>query len=91
MITEDFDATEFLKFLDSDAEKGKKLTGIVAMTITLAEAFAKRANISKYAAFEGISAYMMLHISIETKKELALDAIKSITEMINRNEPNTKH
>lgn len=91
MITEDFDASEFIKFLQSDVTDEKKLSGIVAMTITIAEAFSKRGEISKYAIFEGVAAYMMLHIAVEVKKEIALQAIQGMTQMINQNIPNTKH
>lgn len=91
MITDDFDASEFLKYLDSDAPLDMKLSGTVAMLITLAEAFAKRGDISKYAVFEGVSAFMMLHIAVETRKEIALDAIKTMTQLVKNHQPESKH
>lgn len=91
MITEDLDASEFLRFLESDITDAQKLSGIVAMAITISEEFAKRGGITKYAVFEGVSAYMMLHIAVEVKKEVAIQAIKNMTKLINETEPNTKH
>jgi hypothetical protein len=91
MITDEYEIKEFLAFLDSDAPDNQKLSSIVAMAITLAEAFSHRAKLSKYASFEGISAYMLMHIAVEVKKEVALQAIESMTQMINQHEPNTKH
>jgi len=68
MITDEFEIKEFLAFLDSDVSDNQKLSSIVAMAITLSEAFSHRAGLSKYASFEGISAYMLLHIAAEVKK-----------------------
>lgn len=91
MITEDFDVTEFLKFIDGDAPPSEKLSGIVSMAITITEAFARRADIVKYAAFEGAAAYMMMTIAAETKKEIALNALKNINNLVKSYEPETKH
>jgi hypothetical protein len=91
MITDDFNPTEFMAFLDSDVQQAQKLSGIIAMTITLAESFAKRADISKYAVCEGVCAYMIMAIAAEVKKELALDALKSMTELVKAYDPGTKH
>ena len=91
MITDDFDATEFLAFLDSDKPLDEKLGGIIAMTITLAESFARRADVSKYAVCEGVAAYMIMAIAAEVRKDMALGALKGITDLVKAYDPGSKH
>ncbi len=90
-FAEDFDADKFLRDLDAEPNSTKKMQAITSVVVVSVGALAGRAEVNKYATAEVIIAHLAMMIAVETRKEYAIDSLKSATDLVKCYEQGSKH